>query len=71
MAPIGPEAEDDDGAAAGDPGVLDRLPGRRQHVGQQDEPLVGRTVGDRDRRVLRLRHAEELGLPARHGAVEP
>jgi hypothetical protein len=58
-----PEAEDDDGAAAGDPGVLDRLPGRRQHVGQQDEPLVGRTVGDRDRRVLRCATRRSSACP--------
>jgi hypothetical protein len=64
------EAEDDERAAVGHRRVLDGLPGGRQDVGEVDEPVVRRALGDLDRRVLRLRHAQELGLPAGHRAVE-
>ena len=47
-----------------------RLPGGRQDVGEVEEPLVGRPVGHLDRAELRLRHAQVLGLAARHRAVE-
>ena len=52
-------------AAVGDLGVLDGLPGGGQHVGQVDEAVVGRPLRDLDRAEVRLRHAQELGLPAR------
>ena len=65
-----PEAEHEDGLAVGHVGVLDRLPGGRQHVGEVDEAVVGRAFGHLDRPVLRLRHAQELGLAAGHLAVE-
>ena len=65
-----PEPEDDDGAAVRDGRVLDGLPRRRQHVGEVHEAVVGRAVRDLDRAVLRLRHAQQLGLGARHLAVE-
>ena len=56
------EAEHDQGAAVGDGGVLQRLPGRGQHVGEEQEAvvvvLVGHVqlheVGDGDQEVLRL-----------------
>jgi hypothetical protein len=65
-----PETEDDDRSAVGDARVLDGLPGGRQHVREQHETLLGRAVGDLDRRVLRLRNVQVLGLPAGHCAVE-
>ena len=50
--------------------VLDRLPGGRQHVGEEEEAVVGRALGHLDRPVLGLRHAQVLGLAAGHLAVE-
>ena len=47
-------------------GVLDRLPGRRQHVGEVDEALVGRALRHLDRAELRLRDAQQLRLAAGH-----
>ena len=64
------EAEDGDGAALGDVGVLDGLPGGGQHVGEEQEPLVRGTVGHLDRPVLGLGHPQVLGLAAGHLAVE-
>jgi hypothetical protein len=64
------EAEHDERAAVGHRRVLDGLPGGRQDVGEVDEAVVRRALGDLDRRVLRLRHAQELGLAAGHRAVE-
>ena len=68
--PIGPRPSTTTRAAVGDRRVLDRLPGGRQHVGEVEEALVGRALGHLDRPVLRLRHAQELGLAAGHLAVE-
>ena len=53
-----PEAEHEQAAAGGHVGVLDRLPGGRQHVGEVDEAVVRRALGDLDRPVLGLRHAQ-------------
>ena len=39
--PIGPSPKHGDCPAFGDRRVLDRLPGRGQHVGEEDEALVG------------------------------
>ena len=64
------EPEHGERAALRDVGVRDRLPGRRQHVGQVEEPLVRRPLRHLDRAELRLRHAQELGLAARHLAVQ-
>jgi hypothetical protein len=65
-----PEAEHADRAAVGDPGVLDRLPRRRQDVGEVDEALVRRAVRHLDVRVVRLRHTQELRLAAGLVAVQ-
>jgi hypothetical protein len=64
------EPEDGHASPLRDLGVLDRLPGRRQHVGQVEEALVGWSLGHLDRAELRLRDAQELGLAARHLAVQ-
>ena len=64
------EAEDGDAAALGDRGVLDRLPRGGQDVGEVDEALVGRALGDLDRAVVGLRDAQQLGLAAGDLAVE-
>ena len=68
--PIGPRPSTTTRAAVGDVGVLDGLPRGGQHVGQEEEPVVGRPVGHLDRAVLRLRHPQVLGLAAGHLAVE-
>jgi hypothetical protein len=65
-----PEPEHDDAAAVRDAGVLDRLPGGGQDVRQVDEALVRRALGDLDRVVAGVRHAQVLRLSARHLAVQ-
>ena len=70
MSPIGPSPSTATRAAVGHVGVLDRLPGGRQHVGEVDEAVVGRALGHLDRPVLRLRHPQVLGLAAGHLAVQ-
>ncbi len=64
------ETEDGQGAARGNGGVLDGLPGGGQDVREVDEPLVGRAVGHLDGQGVAERHAQELGLPAGHLPVE-
>jgi hypothetical protein len=58
----GSEAEHHDRAAGGDGGVLHRLPRGRQDVGEVHESIVGGALGDLDRAVVRLGHAQQLGL---------
>ena len=65
------QAQNQDAAALRDAGVLHRLPGRGQHVGQVHETVVRGPVGHLDRAEVRLRYAQVLGLPARHLAVQP
>ena len=64
------EPEHDEGPAVGHGGVLDALPGGGQHVGEEQEAVVGRTVGNLDRQEVAERDAQELSLTARHLAVE-
>jgi hypothetical protein len=64
------QADHGDAAALGYQRVLDRLPGGRQHVGQEEKAVVRGAIGDLDGPVVGLRHAQELGLPAGHLAVE-
>ena len=64
------EADDGDAAALRDLGVADGLPRGGQHVGEEQEAVVGRAVGDLDRPVLGLRDAQQLGLAAGDLAVE-
>jgi hypothetical protein len=64
------KAEDGDASAVRDAGVLDRLPGRRQDVRQVDEALVRKLFRHLDVRVVRVRHAQELGLAAGLIAVQ-
>jgi len=45
-------------------------PSGGQNVRQKHETLVGRTVRNLDRRVLRLRDAQQLSLAARDGSIE-
>ena len=47
--PIGPRPSTTTVPPSGDAGVLHGLPRGRQHVGQVDEPVVGRPVGHLDR----------------------
>ena len=61
-------AEED--AAVGHLGVLERLPGRREHVGEEEEPVVGGAVRHLHRQEVRERHAEVLRLAAGDLAVE-
>ena len=65
------QAEHRQRAAVRHRGVLHRLPGRRQHVGEVEEALVRRPLGHLDGTELRLGHAQELGLGPGHLAVEP
>src|SRR3712207_7073718 len=46
-----------------------RLPGRRQHVGEVDEPVVGQPLGDRDRQRVAEGHPQVLRLTAGDLAV--
>ncbi len=64
------EAVDGHGAAGGDGRVVHCLPGRRQHVREVDEAIVGRPVRHLDGAVVRLRDAQELGLASGHLAVQ-
>ena len=70
ISPIGPRPSTTTLPPSRDVGVLDRLPGGRQDVGEEQEAVVRRALGHLDRAVLRLRDAQELGLPAGHLAVE-
>ena len=63
--PTGPEPEDGQGVSRPDVGVLERLPGRGQDVGEVEVALVGHALGHLDRPELGLRHAQVLGLAAR------
>ena len=60
------EPEDGQRAALGHVRVLDRLPRRREDVGEVDEAVVGRALGHLDRAELRLRApaATRPGRPA-------
>ena len=51
-------------------GVSHRLPCRGQDIREEHEALVRRRLGHLDRAKVGLRHAQVLGLPARHLAVE-
>jgi hypothetical protein len=68
--PDRPEPEDRDRPALRDRRVLDRLPRRRQDVGEEDEALVRRPLRDLDRAEMGHRDAQVLGLAARDLAVE-
>ncbi|CAB4915252.1 unannotated protein [freshwater metagenome] len=63
------QAQHDQGAAVGHLGVLHGLPRGGQDVRQVGEPVVGGALGQLDVGELRLRHPQELGLPAGDGAV--
>src|ERR1700735_3639963 len=65
-----PQSEDDHRATVRHPGVLDTLPGGGQYVGQEHEPVVGRSLGHLDRQTVAERYPEELSLAARYLAVE-
>ena len=67
ISPIGPRPSTSDACRpSGHVRVLDGLPGGRQHVGEVDEAVVGRALGDLDRPVLGLRHAQ-AARPGRPG----
>ena len=66
-----PQSNDQHAAAGWNRGVFDGLPGRRQHIREVDEPVVRRIrLRHLDVGVLRLGHAQVLGLPTRNLAVE-
>ena len=65
-----PEAEHRDRAARRRVGVLDRLPGGGEDVGEVDEALVRRPLGHLDRAEVALRDPQRLGLAAGDLAVE-
>ena len=50
--------------------VCDRLPSRREHVGEIDESRIGRTLRHFDVGELSLRHPQQLGLATGDLAVE-
>ena len=58
------EAEHREAAAVGDVRIGDGLPGGRQNIGEVDEAIVRRSVGNLDRAEVSLRHTQELGLAA-------
>ena len=64
------QAKDNYAAAVGDICILDRLPSGRQHVGQENEPVVGRTFGHLDGTELSLGNSEVLGLAAGYLTIE-
>ena len=64
------QADDGHAAAVGDLGVLHGLPRRGQDVGEEQEAVVRRALGNLDRPVVGLRDAQQLRLAARHLAVE-
>ena len=68
--PTGPRPRTATVPPARDLGELHALPRGRQDVGQVEEPLVRVLVGHLDRAELGLRHAQVLGLPAGHRAVQ-
>ncbi len=68
--PDRPEADHCARAAGLDVGVLHRLPGSGEHVGQEQEPLVGVLVRHLDRPELGLRHPQQLRLRAGHRPVQ-
>jgi uncharacterized protein (TIGR03086 family) len=63
-------AEHQQRAALGDVGVPQRLPRGRQHVGEEQEPVVRGAVRHLDRREVRERHPEVLRLTAGDVPVE-
>ena len=65
-----PEPEHEEGPLGLRVGVGDGLPRGRQHVGEEQEAVVGRSLGHLDRPVVGLRDAQVLGLPAGDLAVE-
>jgi len=65
-----PEPEHGDAAALGNRRVLHGLPGGREDVGEEQEAVVGRALGNLDRPVVRLRDAQQLRLTAGHLPVE-
>src|SRR5205823_7789644 len=64
------ESKDGDTASVRNVRELDGLPGRRQHVGEEQEPLVGRAFRNFDWSEVRLRHAQVFRLPAGHLTVQ-
>nr|WP_230198286.1 hypothetical protein [Flaviflexus massiliensis] len=58
-------------AAVGDRRVVHGLPGGGHDVGKKQVALVFADVGNLDRPVVRVRHAQVLRLPAGHRAVKP
>ena len=68
--PIGPSPKTTTLPPGGHRRELEGLPRRRQDVGEEQEALVGRTLGDLDRPEVRLGDPQQLGLPAGDLAVE-
>ena len=64
------EAEHDQRPTIGHVGVLNALPGGRQHVGEEHEPIVRRSFGHLDRQEVAERDAQQLGLSAGDLPVE-
>ena len=66
----GAEPEHGEGVVAADVGVVHRLPGRREDVGEVEEALVGQVARQLDGAEVGVRHPDALRLSAGHGAVE-
>jgi hypothetical protein len=64
------EPEDRDRALLGDRRELHRLPRGRKHVGEENEALVRRPLGNLDRAEVRVRDPHELRLTSRDLTVE-
>ena len=65
-----PQAQHGYRSADWDVGVGDGLPGRRQHIGQIDEPRIRRPFRNFDVGELGLWDAQQFGLAAGNFAVE-
>ena len=64
------QTEDDQRTTGGHAGVVNALPGGRQHVGEEDEPIVGWSFGHLDRQEVSEWDAEKFGLAAGDLPVE-
>ena len=64
------ETEDGHAATSGNVCVLHGLPGRGEHIGQEQEAVVVWAIGDLDRSVVGVWYPEQFGLPTGHLTVE-
>ncbi len=68
--PNRPQTEHDQRSTIGHVGIFDALPSRRQHIGEEHEAIIRRALRNLDRQEVPKRNAQQLGLSARHLAVQ-